>query len=340
MQLSNDLKEFRTKWNLNSTNTYTLTSPKVMKNLTVSNAPTLVLYLLPTTKACPAAGTCRKICLNMAGNPAYLNNKIKCRQRRNNAFMQDFNLFLRNLVLESIRFYSKDRDYKKLGLRLNGTSDYSWENVPVTITSNDSDYLLKQFNVYIKPIRYSSILEAILKGLDTKLNQSISTKLIAYDYTKRIDRDWEKCRKLNYHLTLSHGSKFNTLANGTFIGRTFRFRAELSTDDPAQSIELEQLGYTAQLESRTETVNSVIASGTSSKAVTFANTFFTGASGTSVGAGSALPSIGITIENAQSGDFFALSSISGTGFTIDIKNGSSFVDRNFKYTATGFGRGS
>ena len=151
----------------------------------------------------------------MAGNPAYLNNKIKCRQRRNNAFMQDFNLFLRNLVLESIRFYSKNRDYKKLGLRLNGTSDYSWENVPVTITSNDSDYLLKQFNVYIEPIRYSSILEAILKGLDTKLNQSISTKLTAYDYTKRIDRDWEKCRKLNYHLTLSHGSKFNTLAKAT-----------------------------------------------------------------------------------------------------------------------------
>ncbi len=135
-------------------------------------------------------------------------------------------------------------------------------------------------------------------------------------------------------------SKFNTFANGTFIARTFRFRTELTSDDPAQSIEIEQLGYTAQLESRTETVNSVIASGTSSKAVTFANTFFTGASGTSVGAGSALPSIGITIENAQSGDFFALSSISGTGFTIDIKNGSSFVDRNFKYTATGFGRGS
>jgi len=154
MQLSKDLKEFRTKWNLNSTNTFTLTSPKVMKNLTVSNAPTLVLYLLPTSKACPAAGTCRKICLNTAGNPAYLNNKLKCRKRRNDAFMQDFNLFLRNLVLETIRFYSKNRDYEKLGLRLNGTSDYSWENVPVTITSKDSEYLLKQFGVYIEPIRY------------------------------------------------------------------------------------------------------------------------------------------------------------------------------------------
>tara|TARA_A100001201_G_scaffold63950_1_gene60352 strand:- start:506 stop:1282 length:777 start_codon:yes stop_codon:yes gene_type:complete len=183
-----------------------------MKNLEVSNAPTLVLYLLPTTKACPAAGTCRKICLNTAGNPVYLDNKLKCRKRRNDAFMQDFNLFLRNLVLETIRFYSKNRDYEKLGLRLNGTSDYAWENVPITITSNDSKYLLKQFGVYIEPIRYTSILEAILKGLDTKLNQSISTKLIAYDYTKRIDRDWNKCSKLKYHLTLSHGSKFDTLS--------------------------------------------------------------------------------------------------------------------------------
>jgi len=142
-------------------------------------------------------------------------------------------------------------------------------------------------------------------------------------------------------------TKFQTFANGFFTARTFRFRAELTTDDPAQSIELEQLGYTAQLESRTETsignagaTNGIISSGTSSKAVSFTHAFFTGASGTTVGANSVLPSIGITIENAQSGDFFTLNSITGSGFSIDIKNGSSFVDRNFRYTATGFGRGS
>jgi len=142
-------------------------------------------------------------------------------------------------------------------------------------------------------------------------------------------------------------TKFQTFANGFFTARTFRFRAELLTDDPAQSIELEELGYTAQLESRTETsignagaTNGIIASGTSSKAVSFTHAFFTGASGTTVAANSVLPSIGITIENAQSGDFFTLNSITGSGFSIDIKNGSSFVDRNFRYTATGFGRGS
>jgi len=135
-------------------------------------------------------------------------------------------------------------------------------------------------------------------------------------------------------------TKFNTLANGTFIGRGFRFRCEMDSDDPAQSIEVDQLGYTAELDSRTETVNTVIASGTSSKAVTFQHAFFTGTSELGGSTSAYLPNIGITIENAQSGDFFALSSISGTGFTIDIKNGSSFVNRNFKYAATGFGRGS
>jgi len=142
-------------------------------------------------------------------------------------------------------------------------------------------------------------------------------------------------------------SQFNPFVNGSYIARGFKFRCEMDTNDPAQSIEIDQLGYTAELNSRTETslgnagaTNGLIASGTSSKTVTFTNSFFTGQSGTSIAANSVLPSIGITIENAQSGDFFALSSISSTGFDIDVKNGSSHVNRNFKYAATGFGRGS
>jgi len=143
-------------------------------------------------------------------------------------------------------------------------------------------------------------------------------------------------------------SRFNPFVNGTYVGRGFKFRCEMDSNDPAQSIEIDQLGYTAELESRTETSlgnagatgGGIISSGTSQKSVSFTNTFFTGQSGTSVAASSVLPSIGITIENAQSGDFFALSSITGSGFHIDVKNGSSFVDREFKYTATGFGRGS
>ena len=143
-------------------------------------------------------------------------------------------------------------------------------------------------------------------------------------------------------------TQFNPFVNGVYVARGFKFRCEMDSDDPAQSIEIDQLGYTAELESRTETslgnagasAGGFIASGTSTKSVTFTNSFFTGQSGTSIAANSVLPSIGITIENGQSGDFFALSNISSTGFDIDVKNGSSHVNRNFKYTATGFGRRS
>ena len=143
-------------------------------------------------------------------------------------------------------------------------------------------------------------------------------------------------------------SRFNPFVNGTYVGRGFKFRCEMDSNDPAQSIEIDQLGYTAELESRTETSlgnagasgGGIISSGTSQKSVTFTNTFFTGNTGTGVAANSVLPSVAITIENAESGDFFALSSITGSGFNIDIKNGSSHVNREFKYTATGFGRGS
>jgi len=144
-------------------------------------------------------------------------------------------------------------------------------------------------------------------------------------------------------------SQFNPFVNGKYIARGFKFRCDMSTKDIAQSIEIEQLGYTALIESRTETslgnagasAGGFIASGTSTKSVTFTNSFFTGQSGTSVAANSVLPSIGITIENQSQGDFFVLSNITGTGFDIDVKdsNGNN-VNRNFKYAATGFGRGS
>jgi len=144
-------------------------------------------------------------------------------------------------------------------------------------------------------------------------------------------------------------SQFNPFVNGTYVARGFKFRCEMDSDDPAQSIEIDQLGYTAEIESRTETslgnagasAGGFIASGTSTKSVTFTNSFFTGQSGTSIAANSVLPSIGITIENAEQGDFFTLSSISSTGFNIDVKDkNENHVNRNFKYAATGFGRGS
>ncbi|MGI9349351.1 MAG: host specificity protein J [Amylibacter sp.] len=138
------------------------------------------------------------------------------------------------------------------------------------------------------------------------------------------------------------GKTFNTFANGTLIGRGFKFKLEMSSTDPAQSIEIVQLGYIAELERRTEQ-KSNLSSGTSSSglAVTFDNTFFTGASGTSVSADSQKPSIGITANDLGGTDRFEITNISGSGFTIKFQNaGNAVIDKTFSYTAVGFGRGT
>ena len=140
----------------------------------------------------------------------------------------------------------------------------------------------------------------------------------------------------------SEFSKFNTFANGTFIARGFKFRCEMDSDDPAQSIEIDQLGYTAELDRRTEQ-RSNIASGTSSSGldITFDHTFFTGQASTSVGAGTQLPSIGIFANDLGANERFEITNITGSGFNIKFLNaGNAVQDKTFSYTATGFGRGS
>jgi len=141
---------------------------------------------------------------------------------------------------------------------------------------------------------------------------------------------------------------FNNFANGTFKGRRFKFKLILETTNVSQNMNLQQAGYTAEFQSRTEqnyqtgggisTAPQQSGTSSSGKTVTFGTPFFVGTSSLG-GANAFLPSIGITIQNAQSGDFFTITNVSGTGFTVTIKNGSSFVDRSFTFSAVGYGKG-
>ena len=124
------------------------------------------------------------------------------------------------------------------------------------------------------------------------------------------------------------------LRNGHFQGRLFQFKCELSSDHVDQTPLLDELGFTAKMPLRTET-SSVIASGTDSggKAVTFTNAFFQDGVFYNTP-----PSIGITAFNLASGDYYEVTSISRTGFTVKFKNSSNAViDRNFQYQAVGYG---
>ena len=131
---------------------------------------------------------------------------------------------------------------------------------------------------------------------------------------------------------------FQTFANGTYKGRGFKFKTELTSGDPAQNIRISQLGYTASLQRRVEQSNALTANGSTN--VTFGNSFFVGTSSL-LGANSNLPSIGITAQNLGAGEFFQLSNISGTGFTIVFKDsgGNAINGKQFTYQAVGFGKG-
>lgn len=127
-------------------------------------------------------------------------------------------------------------------------------------------------------------------------------------------------------------------ANGTFKARAFQFKTKLTSEDVAQNILVDELGYVAEFSRRTEQSTSAVASGAGAKTITFGNAFFSGTASL-LGSNSTLPTIGITALNMQSGDYFVLSSISRTGFTVTFKNSSdTAVDRNFNWSATGYGR--
>ena len=170
------------------------------------------------------------------------------------------------------------------------------------------------------------------------------------DIDARVDFDGSVATKVNAEMLVavtqdnpSSGSPtysaFQTFANGTYKGRGFKFKVNLTSNDPDQDIRVFQLGYTASFQRRTEQSTTTIASGAGAKVITFTDSFFTGTSAIG-GVNSNLPSIGITAQNMASGDFFELSNISGTGFTVHFKNSSNAsIDRNFTYQAVGFGKG-
>ena len=154
--------------------------------------------------------------------------------------------------------------------------------------------------------------------------------------------------------TSQDNSSFTTeqnLTNGSFSARAFKFTSNLISVDINENIKFTELGFDAFLPSRTENkyqssgniISTPLQSGTSASGldVVFGKPFFTGTSDIGGSTTAFLPSIVISPEDMPSGAFFALSSISGTGFTIVFKNSSSTViDVKFTFQALGYGKGS
>lgn len=192
MRIPTAIRLIRDLYKFSTGNVFTTTNPKTLKNGEVSNSPTIVLHLSPVTYGvCPAAGSCAALCLNKAGAPLYMKNKLSRRDKRSHAYQYHRNYFLQLIVMEAARQFRKGY----VGVRLNGTSDIAWEKEYVTVDTDVSDYIHNKFDIYIEP------------GVHTVISAMRRIGLQPYDYTKRIDRDFDTCRYLGYHLTLSWGGK-------------------------------------------------------------------------------------------------------------------------------------
>ena len=120
------------------------------------------------------------------------------------------------------------------------------------------------------------------------------------------------------------------LENNGYVGRSFQFKAVLSTEHLDQTPLVDQLGVSVQFERRTENSATLISgTSTSGKAVTFDKAFYTD-NDTKV-------TVGIVAFGLGAGDYYVMSEPTGSGFTITFKNGTRVINRDFQYTAIGYG---
>ena len=133
-------------------------------------------------------------------------------------------------------------------------------------------------------------------------------------------------------------SAWQEFVNGTFKARGFQFKAELTSEDVGQNILIDELGYEATFQRRQEQSVGSISSGAGAKTVTFDKPFFSGTAALG-GVDSSLPSIGITAQNMGTGDYFVVTGVSGSQFTVTFRNSAgTAVSRDFAWSAVGYGK--
>jgi len=124
--------------------------------------------------------------------------------------------------------------------------------------------------------------------------------------------------------TYSNFQKFNV---GDYTGRAFKFRAVLLSDDVEATPKVTGLSVQVDMPERVYSEKD-IASGTDTngKVITFSPAF------------KEISGVGISASNLASGDYYAITSKSATGFTIEFFNSSNTtIDRTFDYVVRGYG---
>ena len=117
---------------------------------------------------------------------------------------------------------------------------------------------------------------------------------------------------------------WNEYVNAIVRGRAIELKVVATTTTAQVGMAISNLGAVAELQQRVESDSD---SGDDTYVVTFVDAFY------------ATPEVVISPSNMATGDFFTLSSVSRTGFTVAFKNSSNAaVTRSYAYTATGYGK--
>lgn len=112
---------------------------------------------------------------------------------------------------------------------------------------------------------------------------------------------------------------------GDYTARAYKFKADLTSEDVTSSPAIEELSVTIDMPDSVRAEEDV-ASGSGAKVITFSPAF------------QSLQGVAIAAQNMATGDYYAISSKSRTGFTINFYNSlGNNVDRTFDYVAKGYG---
>tara|TARA_B100000886_G_scaffold336292_1_gene294753 strand:- start:881 stop:3847 length:2967 start_codon:yes stop_codon:yes gene_type:complete len=114
---------------------------------------------------------------------------------------------------------------------------------------------------------------------------------------------------------------------GDYKARAFKFKLQMTSQKGTATQQVSGLSVTVDMPDRVVAEADVVSgTSTSGKAITFSPAF------------KSLQGVGISAQNLASGDFYAITNKSETGFTIEFFNSASAtVSRTFDYVARGFG---
>ena len=116
---------------------------------------------------------------------------------------------------------------------------------------------------------------------------------------------------------------------GDFYARGYEFRVVVTNDDANYNISITALSVAVDMPDRTERAFDVTTA-TGGTTVTFANAFH------------AVPAVGVTMQDGDTGDYFRITNKSRSGFTVQCfshhQGGSATISRSINWIATSYGK--